>query len=108
MRAHPLDGRSNANLRGAVQARKICHMGDVISRTPAALVSTKAAAVLLGVKENRVRQLARDLKIGKLARRVHRRSFGPRDLLFVRLTANIPVPLTRELERDLYEVVVKG
>src|SRR5438045_506158 len=37
-----------------------------------------------------------------------RRSFGPRDLLFLRLTANIPVPLTRELERDLYAVGVKG
>jgi uncharacterized protein (DUF433 family) len=83
-------------------------MRDVISRTATSLLSTKAAAVLSGVKGNRVRQLARDLKIGKLARRVHRRSFGPRDLLFLRLTANIPVPLTRELERDLYAVVVKG
>ena len=83
-------------------------MEDVISRTGGTELSTKAAAVLSGVKEKKVRQLARDLKVGKLGRRVHRRAFGPKDLLFLRLTANIPVPLTRELERDLYAVVAKG
>jgi uncharacterized protein (DUF433 family) len=81
---------------------------DVIYTETGEVLSTKAAAVLSGVKEKKVRQLARDLKVGTLARRVHRRAFGTKDLLFLRLTANLPVPLTRQLERDLYAVVAKG
>ena len=88
--------------------RKICRMDDVILGATRKGLSTKAAAVLSGLKEAKVRQLARDLKVGKLARGVHRRAFGPRDVLFLSLTANLHLPLTRALERDLYAVVAKG
>ena len=80
-------------------------MEDIIYDT--GVLSTKAAAVLSGVKEKKVRQLARDLNVGTLARRVHRRAFGAKDLLFFSLMAKLP-PLTRNLERDLYAVVAKG
>lgn len=72
------------------------------------VLSTKEAAVLSDVKEKRLRRLVRELHVGRRAKGTNRNLFGPRDVLFLSLTRELPVSLDRKTTRDLYDLVSKG